>query len=190
MTTIYHQFAKTTFYTPNWKINHLFLGTFNPSATNAVNYYYGRKRNNTWRVLSEIFGNEFDPSRKRLFFKMIKANGIACMDLIHKIQSPKNRLCKILGEGFSDSALFNKSIKLKYNTKRILRVIKCNPEVKLYSTWGRGPQHKAWNNEVSNFHDIIRLVSPSSAAKVPKGEKKFNYVLSDWEKKIRRKQTM
>ena len=40
---------------PNWEIEHLFIGTFNPSwdLNNAgqADYFYGRVRNNFWCIL-------------------------------------------------------------------------------------------------------------------------------------------
>ena len=40
---------------PNWEVNTLIIGTFNPSnnwvPNNAANYYYGRPRNYFWKIL-------------------------------------------------------------------------------------------------------------------------------------------
>jgi hypothetical protein len=54
----------------------------------------------------------------------------------------------------------------------------------VFSTWGKGAKLKEWKNEVSILGPVISLVSPSLAARVPKGEIKFNFMLNDWSHKF------
>ena len=107
------------------------------------------------------------------------------MDLIHEVTVSKEKLNKILGQGFKDSELFSRSVVREYNTERILGIIKSNPKACIYSTWGKGPTIQEWRQEVSKIQNIIPLASPSMVAKVPKGRKKFNYKLADWKGKIK-----
>jgi hypothetical protein len=183
MEIIEHQFKKENFFIPKWGIKHLFIGTFNPSGGEGVNYYYGRERNKTWELLSVIFKEELDPKTSDFSIKL-KKHGIACMDLIDTVKADKNQISKILGEGYKDSEIINNSVKREYNTKQILNVINSNPSIKVYSTWGKGSILKEWVDEVDKIENIIRLVSPSMAAKVPKGNKKFEYMIEDWTQKI------
>jgi len=185
METIQHQFCNKNFYEPNWKIRILLIGTFNPHGGQQVNYYYGRESNKTWELLSILFKEKFDPTNPDLFFKKIEKHGIGCMDIIDNVKAEKERLDQILGKGYKDTKIINGSVKRQYNTRRIIKVIEDNPRVNIYSTWGKGSTLKEWKTETSKIKNLIPLVSPSMAARVPKGTKKFDYMLADWRKKIR-----
>lgn len=172
MRTVLHQFQQKEFYHPTWNLRYLFLGTFNPLGGEEVNYYYGRKQNQAWRILSQLFGKDFDVSHFHDFNKKLLADGVACMDLIHSVTAPEVMLNQILGKGYSDSKIINTSVNRQYNTERILRVINANKDVRVYSTWGKGPSLKEWRTEVAKIlkvTSIIPLVSPSMIARVPKG---------------------
>jgi len=45
---------------PNWELEYLFIGTFNPSWNNnnavQADYFYGRVRNNFWCILPRSSG--------------------------------------------------------------------------------------------------------------------------------------
>ena len=178
-----HQFINQDFYIPNWKIKFLLLGTFNPSDGEKVNYYYGRTRNQTWKLLSEIFKVNIETSDPN-FIEIIKANGIACMDLIETIEFDIKDNEYVIGKGYGDSKIINGKVNRKYNTENVIAVKSKNPDVKVYSTWGKGSNLKEWINEVDKLGSIINLVSPSMAAKVDKGVAKFPYMLNDWRNKI------
>lgn len=184
MQRILHQFHNEEFYEPSWKIKHLFLGTFNPSGGEKVNYYYGRELNQTWPTLSLIFDCEFKPANTAQFYSLIKEKQIACLDLIDELIVPLNRLDFVLGKGYKDSSIINGIVKRKYNTIRINNIIKNNPGIHIYSTWGKGSNLLEWNAEVSKIDNILKLVSPSLAAKVPKGTKKIPHIIGQWQTKI------
>jgi G:T/U-mismatch repair DNA glycosylase len=183
MPTIRHQLFNQKFYIPDWEIKYLLLGTFNPEGGEIVNYYYGRPRNQTWILLSEIFGEELNPELPD-FFSKLKKHKIACMDLIHEVIAPIDRINGINGEGYKDSKIINTSVYRIYNTASILNVIDSNPNLMVFSTWGKGAKLEEWKNEVSLLGPVISLVSPSLAARVPKGEIKFNFMLNDWSHKF------
>ncbi len=183
--TINHQLYNKDVYIPKWKVKHLFLGTFNPLGGARVNYYYGRDRNKTWELLSQIFCTTLDTSDTKYFFSKLEKNEIACMDMIHSLTAPSDRIESIMGQGYKDSKIINKSIKRNYNTSKILEIVNSNPGIKVYSTWGNGSKLKEWQSETLKIKGIIPLVSPSMAAKIPKGKHKFEYMLADWKKKIK-----
>ncbi|MFD2936139.1 uracil-DNA glycosylase family protein [Spirosoma flavum] len=190
MRTIHHQFQQRDFYEPTWKVKYLFLGTFNPMGGKPVNYYYGRKSNQTWKILSKLFIEQFNVSDIDQLKRLLEKTGIACMDLIHTVRAPEERVDKILGKGYNDSKIINKSVIRDYNTDRILSIINANKDVKVYSTWGKGPSLKEWKAEVQridNKASIVQLVSPSMVAKVPVGNKKFDYMVADWNQKIKKR---
>ncbi len=178
-----HQLKKTKYYIPDWKVSHLFIGTFNPNGGESVNYYYGRSRNKTWQLLSIIFKEEISPNKKD-FFAKLKKHGIGCIDLIDTVEAEEKSISHILGKGYKDSAIINTSVNRNYNTEHIFNVINSNPQIKIYSTWGKGPNLKEWKNEIGKIKSIVHLVSPSLASRVPKGQKKFDYMLNDWSNKI------
>ncbi len=184
METIYHQLHDKPYYFPDWKVKHLFIGTFNPSGGESVNYYYGRSRNQTWKLIAAIFGDHFDQSSLDSFLQTIKKHEIACVDMIHAIRVSQSRLNRIIGKGYKDTEIINNSVIREYNTDKILSLIAKNKGIKVYSTWGIGPKLKEWRNEVAKIQQISSLVSPSMAARVPKGANKFDYMLTDWKEKI------
>ena len=185
MKKINHQFAKKDFYNPNWKIKHLFLGTFNPEEGEKVNYYYGRKRNQTWNILSEIFEEKLNTEDVN-FLDKIKTHGIACLDLIDSVSVENNLIDYVNGKGYSDSKIINNKVIRIYNTEKINEIIKNNPSIKIYSSWGEGSKLKEWKNEISKIKNINKLVSPSMAARVEKGIEKFPYMLENWKKNIKK----
>ncbi|MDP2387764.1 MAG: hypothetical protein Q8M29_15430 [Bacteroidota bacterium] len=179
MITIKHQLSPSNLYFPHWEVKHLFVGTFNPTDGKPVKYYYGRKSNMTWKLVSNIFEMDFNQLSPNFIDGLIKYK-IACVDLINAVVIGKDLKNKVTGEGYKDSAIINKKVKRGYNTKRILELISDNPGIKVYSTWGKGSNLKEWKNECGKIPNLNSLLSPSMAARVPKGEEKFQYVLKNW----------
>lgn len=180
---INHQLSNQLYYFPTWEIKYLFLGTFNPEGGVTVNYYYGRETNQAWRILSQIFGVNFNPNSPE-FLHLLKKHGIACVDMINRVDAPDYKAPQILGQGYRDSAIINSVVIRQYNTEHILRIIEQNPNLQIFSTWGKGSKLKNWREEISKVPNLVPLVSPSLAARVPSGVNKFLYMLQDWSNKI------
>ena len=72
MKLINHQFINEPFFLPDWEVKHLLIGTFNPEKISeggvSVNYYYGRQKNQTWKLLSNIFCCDLNPNSEDFFF--------------------------------------------------------------------------------------------------------------------------
>jgi len=184
MKVINHQLRNKTCYLPDWKVQYLLVGTFNPQDGESVNYYYGRKKNQTWNLISEIFCSQFDPN-SLTFFSLLKKNKIACVDMIDQLEALESRIDRIIGKCYSDTEIINNSVKRVYNTAAIQKIIKTNRDIKVYSTWGKGSKLNDWKKETAKLGQIIPLVSPSLAARVPKGRIKFDYMLDNWNEKIK-----
>lgn len=183
MQTIKHQFSSDSFYIPTWEVQHLFVGTFNPEGGARVPYYYGREKNQFWRLVSEINGVTINPSMDN-FFELLRQHKIACVDLIHSVSASEERISAIQGEGYQDTAIINTSAQREYNTDHILSLVTANPGMCVYSTWGKGSKLREWRREVQRLGNVVPLVSPSLAARVPKGAMKFEFMLADWRGKI------
>ena len=183
MQTINHQFSSDSFYIPTWEVQHLFVGTFNPEGGARVPYYYGREKNQFWRLVSEITGVTINPSMDN-FFELLLQHKIACVDLIHSVRASEERISAILGEGYQDTAIINTSVQREYNTDHILSLVAANPGMCVYSTWGKGSKLREWRREVQRLGNVVPLVSPSLAARVSKGELKYEFMLADWRDKI------
>ncbi len=186
---INHQLLENEYFIPNWNINHLFLGTFNPEGGEKVRYYYGRKKNQTWPILAKIFSDNrlLLESSDVEFFTSLKDNGIACLDLIKYVECNEMERDFIIGKGYSDSKIINKKVKREYMIDEIIKIIKANEKCVVYSTWGKGSNLKDWLKQVEKISQektIIRLVSPSLIAKVPKGENKVEFIERQWKSKI------
>jgi hypothetical protein len=183
MEIIKHQLSDHTFYYPNWEIKYLLIGTFNPNGGDIVNYYYGRAKNQTWKIISELFDVEFDPNSSN-FLKLLKTHKIACVDMIDEVSAPKDRIERIIGKGYKDAEIINNSVSRNYNTNKIIEIINSNNNVKVFSTWGKGSALSEWEEEIQKLGEIIQLASPSLAARVPKGTNKFEFMLKDWKSKL------
>ena len=183
---IKHQLINEDFFIPNWEVKHLFLGTFNPEGGAKVKYFYGRSRNRTWDILSEIFKKDLNPNNQD-FIKTIESLGIACMDIIRIVRINESEKQYVLGKGYSDSKIINNKTEREYNTDNILKLINNNYGINLYSTWGNGPILSDWKNEISKISEACKiksLVSPSMVARVPVGTEKFKFMLKNWSKSI------
>ena len=183
MKTIKHQLLINQHYIPSWDINYLLVGTFNPSGGEQVNYYYGRKTNMTWKLISTIFGEEINPNNSN-FIELLKKHKIGCIDLISSVTCDEAKIPQIIGNGYSDSKIINKKVTREYNTAIINQLSKSNPNLKIFSTWGKGSNLKEWRLESEKIKINSNLLSPSKAARVPKGVNKFDYVLRDWQLKF------
>jgi hypothetical protein len=183
MTPIIHQLSTNKYFIPTWKIKYLLVGTFNPIGGEQVNYYYGRKTNMTWKLVSSIFGEEINPNNSN-FIGLLKKHKIGCIDLISSVTCDEVKIPQIIGNGYSDSKIINKKVQREYNTSIINQLSKSNPNLKIFTTWGKGSNLKEWRLEVSKINIYSNLLSPSMAARVPKGVNKFEYVLNDWKEKF------
>lgn len=183
MEKVNHQLLEHEYFVPSWPIKYLFLGTFNPEGGDKVNYYYGRSKNQTWSCLSKIFGRELDVNSSD-FFNQIQDLGIGCMDLIKSVEIQSYDIKNVIGNGYKDSNIINNKCIRNYNTNEIKAIIQKNPGVKVFSTWGTGSNLNDWKFEVMKIENIIPLVSPSLAARVPKGVNKIEFICNDWRSKI------
>lgn len=125
-----HRFLKELI--PSWKIEYLFVGTFNPKWTDNNSdaiYFYGRKRNNFWEILPNIFGGKSlkGCQDKAELVQYIQEKNIGVTDLITKVvnvdennHEDRDKLTR----GFSD-ALLNK-FELEFSTNQILGLIEKN----------------------------------------------------------------
>ena len=180
---IKHQLQTVNYY-PDWTIEHLFTGTFNPEKGEPVEYYYGRKRNQFWDLISKIFNDDFNTNDSK-FFEKLQKHKIACIDMINSVEVPDHKSADINGNGYQDTKIINTCVARDYNTMQIQNIIKNNPNVKVYTTWGVGSKLKEWREEVNKIKNTIPLVSPSMAARVPKGENKFEFMLKNWQENIK-----
>jgi hypothetical protein len=175
---------------PSWEVEYLFVGTFNPKGGKHVPYYYGREKNQFWKLLSSIFDSTFEVDKTDFFEQIIK-HKIACIDIIDSIEKSNGtmfseiELENICGKGYSDSVILSNKYKRNYSTELINKIISENKNIKVYSTWGKGKSLKNWNIELSKIKFNANLVSPSLAARIPKGMKKFDFMISDWKSKIK-----
>lgn len=175
---IHHQLPNIL---PDYQTKILLLGTFNPSCGEKVIVHYGRSRNQTWAVLSAILKENFDPKNTSIHQKM-KEHGIACVDIVQSVDVPENLVQGICGSGYSDAKLFAKSIKRNYiDINELNDFIAKNNGICVFSTWGKGSslRKEAWDL-IDKIKQIHPLVSPSLAARVPKGKKKLEYMIQNW----------
>jgi len=177
----HHQFKKEQFYSPKWRVEFLFIGTFNPSGGKPVPYYYGRKTNRFWKLLSEVFEIELDPYHE-LFFEGIKKLKVGCMDLIDSVSYDEQYNDKVLGKGYKDSELFKSDITKSYNTQNILTIISKNKLEKVYFTNSGGSLRKEQNLELQKIEQVCEIVYLCSPSPINPNREKC---LDDYKSKIK-----
>lgn len=114
---------------PDWEIEHLFIGTFNPSwnFNNAVqaDYFYGRIRNNFWCILPIVFeGHNLKHCDFANKLEYIQTHKIGITDLITEVTNAEieNETDRLnLTIGFSDNVL--NTYHLEFNVKNIKKLI-------------------------------------------------------------------
>ena len=152
---INHQFLNSKFFFPNWKIQTLVLGTFNPSCGEETDYFYGRCQNNFWRTIEEIsnrdyrwFQNNFE--RK---LKFMKENEFGCTDIIKSLVIINGVERKdFCGSGYSDQILFtSKKCNLTYQFEEIKSFIKKNNVSKIINTWGKRESPVLFKNHIDDL---------------------------------------
>ena len=180
MKTTNHQFKHLTIYIPNWKINTLFIGTFNPEFGEKVNYYYGRPKNRFWKLISELTGKDIHPNDKEFFLK-IKNSKIGCIDLIDNVSYLEEKHLEINGKGYSDQIILKNDVIKSYNTNIIIDLIKLNNLNEVYITRnvkGFRKEQLIEIKKIKKFSNVIYLSSPSPI------NPNRNLVMNDWKTKI------
>jgi len=185
MKTINHKFLKADFNNPQWQINTLILGTFNPAGSKEyADYYYGRVKesnkrksfsNNFWPSLSkylkkidnshiELIPGEYETKEKL----MIKFK-FACIDLIRSVQTNETMEDYIVGNGYKDEKLFNIEVERIYNTDSIISLIKNKNIKKVIASWGAlspAQKSKSVKHEVQNEINKIKEACPDTIFKI------------------------
>lgn len=157
---INHQFINKEYFFPNWDVNKLFIGTFNPECGEPLDYYYRRKSNGFWRILNkynlsptDLIDLEFSNLKK---FMSTKKMG--CIDVIKSVSFPDKDKEKICGNGYTDSNLFTvKNYEKEYNFEKLKDYIK-EKEVKyIFSTWGNRCNPKEFGEKVLDLQNFCFL---------------------------------
>jgi len=180
MIEIRHQFETKDWFIPDWKLKVLILGTFNPQCGDTVDYFYGRKKNQLWSLVSQCLGKELHPNQGGDFFTMLREEGIGCMDLVRSIRVPDEIKDEICGKGYSDQMLFRETNQRTHMTDEILEVIEKNPDVRVLPTWGKGSFKKKDKLELSRMPELPFLHSPSPASRQVKYDEKCRQWYDVW----------
>jgi hypothetical protein len=146
MQTIKHKFYKNPL--PTWDCKTLILGTFNPEIGSDADYYYGRIRptggwsNRFWPAVNSYLAANFPKipqAEKRVLQSKIKIMTqlkFGCVDIISGVDCVN--VDNIIGNGFSDSAIFDTLNKVYFNTELIIDFINTNEIKRVISSFGKG----------------------------------------------------
>ena len=185
--TIQHQFLDSDIFVPNWEINTLFLGTFNPICGEPLDYYYRRKSNGFWKIIKHFDSqNEFDFTNFEDLKKFMTLKRFGCIDVIRSVTFPEVDKNKICGRGYSDDNLFRiKNYSREYNFDYIQTFTLERGVSNIYTTWGCRNSPKEFRNLLSDFENYcnvnqVRLVNlKSPSGRVYKGEE-IQRINSNW----------
>lgn len=185
---IEHQFLHSEYFFPNWKVNILFIGTFNPICGEQLDYYYRRSSNGFWKILKHYDENEIynftDFNHLKSF--MID-NKFGCVDVIRSVSFPDVDRPKICGKGYTDNNLFKtKLYSREYNFEQIKKFILDNKVKNVFTTWGCRDNPKEFRNLLIDFQSFcdtnrilyVQLISPSG--RMYKGDNINNINVNWW----------
>ncbi len=123
---------------PQWKIEYLFIGTFNPewnNSSNNVDYFYGRSKNQFWCILPNVFDSPcLIEKTKKDKINFCKSHKIGITDIIKSISNADERNDdhkKLILNGYRDTNLEKKEnnefiFELDFNTSNIIQLIEIN----------------------------------------------------------------
>jgi len=148
---------------PNWKCNTLIIGTFNPDAIfhpyNEANYFYGRRRNYFWKLISRFLccPNEIQRADTDTQLSVLRQNGIGITDLLVSVNDAniENNEDVIRIRSVRDDELeqFND---LTWNTDNIISFIN-NQQIKhVYFT--KLGDKDIQNLDIDTFENQMRLI--------------------------------
>ena len=154
---------------PTWKINHLFVGTFNPSwdkgnKNNAV-YFYTRFTNDFWYIMPQVFGKgslmpKEDRNNKEKLVGFLKENKIGITDMIkslkkadYNIESDRKRVLSFLDDDL---------LHFEFEPTDIKTIIANNPNLKgIYLT----RQFNGKENKLSELWTDIKKIAKEKKIK-------------------------
>ncbi|MBD3749955.1 MAG: hypothetical protein IE931_10700 [Sphingobacteriales bacterium] len=178
---------------PKLEIETLFIGTFNPSQewnpTNNAVYFYGRRRNYFWRLLSEFTCNqiEIDKSDYQSLIEFLQHFKIGLTDIIIRINDAdlNNNIHIDRIKKFRDADLetFNK---IDFNTNQIIAQLKLRKIKQVFITrsgiyTGSIEQQFHIIETFCNTNNILfkRLHTPSGQG-LGVGTPRFNKLINKW----------
>ena len=154
---------------PTWECKTLILGTFNPEIGSDADYYYGRVRstgswsNRFWPAVNSYL-SKYHPEIQLAIprdlitkIKIMSQFKFGCVDLISSVDCVNS--IDIIGNGFSDSAIFHPSNKVNYNTKLIIDFINSQGIKKVISSFGKGTSlNQSALDEIDNIKSACTKV--------------------------------
>ena len=172
---------------PNWEINKLFIGTFNPIWNkpngNNADYFYGRSKY-FWKIIPRYF-NEQSLKNSTVAEKIAfcKKNKIGFTDLICNIEDADfmNQQHKNWIFSYKDTDLLNFH-NLQYNTNSILDYLNENNQISAYFTRlgnGVGNISAQIQHIEANYHNTFRLHTPTGQG-LGKGTPRANKLTCKW----------
>ena len=167
MKKIKHKFHENPL--PNWECKTLILGTFNPEKGSNADYYYGRLRQtggwsnrfwpavNSYLVINHPDVQLAEPRVLDSKVKIMTQFKFGCIDLVSSVDCINEE--DITGNGFPDSAIFNRLNKVNYNTDLIIDYINKNSISLVISSFGKGT---SLNKESKSELEKIRTACPNT----------------------------
>lgn len=157
---IEHQFLHKEFFFPNWEIETLVLGTFNPNGGEATDYFYGRLQNNFWRTIEKLCKIDQKSLQGNFVLKLelMKFYKFGCIDIIKGVTAKTDAIkTKIFGKGYSDSVLFTqKHCELIYQFDEIKEFILDKNIKTVINSWGKRNSPKYFENAICDLRDFCQ----------------------------------
>ena len=136
---IMHQFLNSEYFFPNWKVETLFLGTFNPSCAEQLDYYYRRRLNGFWKIIKHYdTENTFNFQDFNNLKRFMVNKKFGCVDVIKSVTFPEEDKNKICGQGYTDDNLFKvNNYTREYNFDSIKNYVIEQNVKNIFTTWGK-----------------------------------------------------
>lgn len=184
----YHKFLNEPIFFPYWKVETIFLGTFNPLHGEPVDYYYRRKSNGFWKILNRYntAENHLQDFSFEQLVNFMQTKRFGCSDTIISVTFPEADTQKIIGSGYSDNNLFRvKNYVRLYNFESLKSYLTSNQVRNVFTTWGARKNPKDFKSgieELQSFcmdHSINYVALKSPSGRIYKGSK-IDQINANW----------
>lgn len=187
-----HQFDSLL---PDWEIDYLFIGTFNPEWTingnQQAEYFYGRTQNNYfWKLVPELWeGKQMTGNGLEHWLPFLRKNRIGITDLIVSIDDAdyNNPVHQKKIKSMADKELVRFK-QLKWNTDSIIAYLGIHPNVRVIITNLTAPIEIEEQIQIianATKAELIRLRTPSKGARFHLPKPLYNSLLQEWERALR-----
>ncbi len=179
---------------PDWDIDYLFVGTFNPvwvlEGNQQAAYFYGRTQNNYfWKLVAQLWHGDLLPGTGLMhWLRFLQEHRIGITDLILSIEDADfNNVAhqkRIKSMADNDLVQFQQIV---WNTDAITKFLEQQPHVRIMVTNLTAPQQmeeQIQSIAAATEDGIIRLRTPSKSARFHLPAPLYQSLFNEWQQAL------